>query len=74
VSPGSGRGGNTKADFDVAAEGVWQGRVIPHRRRCTAWKNDPGRVAEGIYDKMGPLGAHEVVIGDAGARQEIPRN
>jgi UDPglucose--hexose-1-phosphate uridylyltransferase len=25
-------------------------------------ENEPGRAAEGIYDKMGPLGAHEVVI------------
>ena len=25
-------------------------------------QNDPGRAAEGIYDKMGPLGAHEVVV------------
>ena len=44
------------------AEGMWQVRVIPHPDPLYRVENDPGRVAEGIYDKMGPLGAHEVVI------------
>jgi len=44
------------------AEGIWQVRVIPHPDPLYRVENDPGRVAEGIYDKMGPLGAHEVVV------------
>lgn len=52
----------TKAILTWPAEGVWQGRVIPHPEALYRVENEPGRVAEGIYDKMGPLGAHEVVI------------
>jgi len=44
------------------AEGTWQVRVIPHPNPLYRVENDPGRLAEGIYDKMGPLGAHEVVV------------
>ena len=43
-------------------EGTWQVRVIPHPNPLYRVENDAARVAEGIYDKMGPLGAHEVVI------------
>jgi len=43
-------------------EGAWQVRVIPHPDALYRVENDPGRAAEGIYDKMGPLGAHEVII------------
>jgi UDPglucose--hexose-1-phosphate uridylyltransferase len=53
---------NTTAILTWPAEGVWQGRVIPHPEALYRVENEPGRVAEGIYDKMGPLGAHEVVI------------
>jgi UDPglucose--hexose-1-phosphate uridylyltransferase len=43
-------------------EGAWQVRAIPHPDALYRVENDPGRAAEGIYDKMGPLGAHEVII------------
>jgi UDPglucose--hexose-1-phosphate uridylyltransferase len=43
-------------------EGPWQVRVIPHPDALYRVENEPGRAAEGIYDKMGPLGAHEIVI------------
>lgn len=43
-------------------EGTWQVRVIPHPDPLYGVENEPARVAEGIYDKMGPLGAHEVVV------------
>jgi UDPglucose--hexose-1-phosphate uridylyltransferase len=43
-------------------EGTWQVRAIPHPDALYRVENDPGRAAEGIYDKMGPLGAHEIVI------------
>src|SRR6516164_8472166 len=52
----------TKSILTWPAEGTWQVRVIPHPDPLYRVENDPGRVAEGIYDKMGPLGAHEVVI------------
>jgi UDPglucose--hexose-1-phosphate uridylyltransferase len=44
------------------SEGTWQVRVIPHPEPLYRVEADPGRAAEGIYDKMGTLGAHEVVI------------
>jgi UDPglucose--hexose-1-phosphate uridylyltransferase len=44
------------------AEGPWQVRVVPHPEPLYRVEGDPGRLAEGMYDKMGPLGAHEVVV------------
>jgi UDPglucose--hexose-1-phosphate uridylyltransferase len=43
-------------------DGPWQVRVIPHPDPLYRIEGDPSRVADGIYDKMGPLGAHEVVV------------
>lgn len=40
----------------------WQVRVIPHRSPIYQIEGDPARQAEGLYDKMRNLGAHEVVI------------
>ena len=40
----------------------WQVRVIPHRNPSYQIEGDPARQAEGLYDKMRNLGAHEVVI------------
>jgi UDPglucose--hexose-1-phosphate uridylyltransferase len=53
---------NAKTLLVAPAEGSWQVRVIPHPEPLYRVENEPGRAAEGIYDKMGPLGAHEVVI------------
>jgi UDPglucose--hexose-1-phosphate uridylyltransferase len=44
------------------AEGPWQVRVIPHPEPLYRIAGEPGRQAEGMYDKMGSTGAHEVVI------------
>src|SRR5216110_67662 len=44
------------------ASGPWQVRVIPHPEPLYHVEGDPGRLAEGMYDKMGALGAHEVVV------------
>src|SRR5260370_4618355 len=43
------------------ADGAWQGRVLPHPQPLYHVECEPGRVAEGMYDKMVALGAHEVV-------------
>jgi len=40
----------------------WQVRVIPHRNPVYRIEGDPARQAEGLYDKMRNLGAHEVVV------------
>jgi UDPglucose--hexose-1-phosphate uridylyltransferase len=44
------------------AEGPWQVRVLPHPDPLYRIEGEPGRSAEGMYDKMGATGAHEVVI------------
>ncbi len=44
------------------AEGPWQVRVLPHPDPLYRIEGDLGRVAEGMYDKMGAIGAHEVVV------------
>jgi len=42
--------------------GLWQVRVIPHLRPLYRIEGDAQRRAEGLYDKMRGLGAHEIVI------------
>src|SRR5882762_7998664 len=44
------------------AEGPWQVRVLPHPDPLYRIEGDVGRLAEGMYDKMGAIGAHEVVV------------
>jgi UDPglucose--hexose-1-phosphate uridylyltransferase len=44
------------------AEGPWQIRVLPHPEPLYRIEGEVGRLAEGMYDKMGPVGAHEVVV------------
>src|SRR5436853_5405642 len=43
-------------------EGPWQVRVIAHPDPLYRIEGDSARVAEGMYDKMGAIGAHEVVV------------
>src|SRR2546422_9384440 len=42
--------------------GNWQVRVTPHPRPIYRIEGEAQRRAEGIYDKMRNLGAHEIVI------------
>jgi len=37
-------------------------RVVPHPDPLYRIEGEMGRRADGIYDKMGPVGAHEVVV------------
>ena len=43
-------------------EGDWQVRVTPHLRPLYRIEEAPQRRAEGMYDKMRCVGAHEVVV------------
>ena len=66
--------GDTPCPFDPPAidslktilsfppEGPWRVRVVPHPEPLYRVEIDPGRAAEGIYDKIGPLGAHELIV------------
>ena len=46
----------------VNGRGQWDVRVTPHVRPLYRIEGDSQRRAEGVYDKMRSLGAHEVVI------------
>jgi UDPglucose--hexose-1-phosphate uridylyltransferase len=43
-------------------QGPWQVRAFPHFRPMYRIEGDPARGAEGIYDRMDPVGAHEIVV------------
>jgi UDPglucose--hexose-1-phosphate uridylyltransferase len=42
--------------------GPWQVRVVPHEVPLYHIEGEVARRAEGIYDRMGTVGAHEVII------------
>lgn len=46
----------------LPAEGPWRVRVTPHMTPLYRIEGEVGRAAEGIYDKMRSVGAHEIVI------------
>jgi len=50
-------------------EGPWQVRVVAHPSRSNHVEGEAARTAEGMYDKMGAIGAHEVVVENAVARK-----
>jgi UDPglucose--hexose-1-phosphate uridylyltransferase len=43
-------------------EGPWQVRVLAHPEPLYHVEGEAARTAEGMYDKMGAIGAHEVVV------------
>jgi UDPglucose--hexose-1-phosphate uridylyltransferase len=51
-----------QAILNWPAEGPWQVRVLPHPDPLYRIEGEAGRQAEGIYDKMGPIGAHEIIV------------
>jgi UDPglucose--hexose-1-phosphate uridylyltransferase len=48
--------------LSLPTQGPWQVRVYPHFRPLYRIEGDPGRSAEGIYDRMDPTGAHEIIV------------
>jgi UDPglucose--hexose-1-phosphate uridylyltransferase len=48
--------------LDLPAQGPTQVRVFPHFRPFYRIEGDPGRTAEGIFDRMEAVGAHEVIV------------
>jgi len=52
----------TRVLLDLPSQGPWQVRVYPHLRPLYRIEGDPARSAEGIYDRMSPIGAHEIVV------------
>lgn len=52
----------TRVILDLPSQGPWQVRTYPHFRPLYQIEGDPGRTAEGIYDRMAPNGAHEIIV------------
>ncbi len=48
--------------YEYSCGGTWQVRVTPHPRPLYRIEGVAQRRAEGIYDKMRSLGAHEIVV------------
>lgn len=57
-----GNEGDTRSILQLPAQGPWQVRVFPHFRPLYRIEGEPGRSAEGIYDRMSGVGAHEIVV------------
>lgn len=51
-----------KSLLTLPKDGAAQVTVIPHMRPFYRVEGDPERAAQGIYDRMAPVGAHEVII------------
>jgi UDPglucose--hexose-1-phosphate uridylyltransferase len=52
----------THSLLELPAQGPWHVRAYPHFRPFYRIEGDPSRSAEGIYDRMAPVGAHEVIV------------
>ena len=48
--------------LQLPAQGEPQVRVYPHLWPLYRIEGDPGRAADGIFDRMAPVGAHEIVV------------
>ena len=57
-----GHEGDTRTILQLPAQGPWQVRVLPHFRPLYHIEGEPGRSAEGIYDRMSGVGAHEILV------------
>jgi UDPglucose--hexose-1-phosphate uridylyltransferase len=60
-----GRLSNVPALLELPAEGKTQVRVVPHFHPLYRIEGEAERIPEGIYDRMRPVGAHEIIIESA---------
>jgi UDPglucose--hexose-1-phosphate uridylyltransferase len=60
--------------YEVRDATGWQVRVVPNRVPLLRVEGDPTPRADGFYDRMDGIGAHEVIIEDPGPRalEELP--
>jgi UDPglucose--hexose-1-phosphate uridylyltransferase len=63
----------TRVIMDLPENDQWQVRVYPHLRPFYTIEGDPGRKAEGIYDKMQAIGAHEIVVETPDHSRTLPQ-
>ncbi len=57
-----GHEGETRTLLALPPQGPWQVRVFPHFNPFYRIEGDPGREADGIYDRMRSVGAHEIIV------------
>jgi len=55
-------GAASRTVLQIPSEGPWQVRVIPHLFPLYRIEGDVARQAEGMYDIMRPVGAHEIIV------------
>lgn len=48
--------------LSLPSEGRWKVRVFPHLRPIYRVEGDVDRLADGIYDRMASIGAHEIIV------------
>src|SRR5471030_720905 len=58
----------TGSALHAAPQPDWQVRVVPNRAPLLRVEGDAARRADGFYDRMDGVGAHEIVIEDAGEK------
>lgn len=60
--------------FSAPASDLWQVRVVPNRAPALRVEGDTFRHADGFYDRMDGVGAHEVIVETPGraALEELP--
>jgi UDPglucose--hexose-1-phosphate uridylyltransferase len=52
----------TRVLLSLPTDGRWKVRAFPHFRPLYRVEGDPGRIADGIYDQMAAIGAHEIIV------------
>jgi UDPglucose--hexose-1-phosphate uridylyltransferase len=55
-------GVETRSLLELPRNAPWQVRAFPHFRPLYHVEGDPARTAEGIYDRMDLVGAHEIIV------------
>ncbi|MGH9774664.1 MAG: galactose-1-phosphate uridylyltransferase [Candidatus Acidiferrales bacterium] len=57
-----GNEGETRTLLALPSAGPWQVRVFPHFHPLYRIEGETGRSAEGMYDRMNLVGAHEIIV------------
>jgi UDPglucose--hexose-1-phosphate uridylyltransferase len=62
----------TRSLLELPRQGPWQVRAYPHFRPFYHVEGDAARTAEGIYDRMAPIGAHEIIVETPDHARSLP--
>ncbi len=70
-SPATERGGSLPAGQAGVSGGDWQLRVVPNKFPALRIEEVPEKTTEGLYDRVGGFGAHEVIIENPDHHREL---